>query len=131
MNWQKYTLDGWLEQFGAWCDTVMRDEPDDLSENALYRLMVSSGYLHRPYHCKIICEITSQEALAVQSLLTHTIKQANAQMRNDISLLIAHKVSGFSLRKIADNLGLSTIDVRMRIQGARGYIKGRFWQIFA
>lgn len=22
MDWSKYTIDGWLEQFGAWCETV-------------------------------------------------------------------------------------------------------------
>ena len=26
MDWTKYNIDGWLEQFGAWCETVrMKD----------------------------------------------------------------------------------------------------------
>lgn len=26
MDWNKYTIDGWLEQFGAWCETVRMKE---------------------------------------------------------------------------------------------------------
>lgn len=39
MDWAKYTIDGWLEQFGAWCETVrMRGGglPDGLHINQIY-----------------------------------------------------------------------------------------------
>ncbi|HFP7023880.1 TPA: hypothetical protein ACHKB2_001748 [Acinetobacter baumannii] len=26
MDWSKYTIDGWLEQFGAWCETVRMND---------------------------------------------------------------------------------------------------------
>lgn len=126
MNWNKYTLDGWLEQFGAWCDTAKHDEPTTLSENTLYRLMVSTGFVRRLYHCKIECEISDNEAMAVQNLLNDVIKRSDDEMRTDIGLLIAHKVSGVSLRKIADKQALNVSEVYRKIHGAKCYLKGRF-----
>ena len=39
MDWSKYTIDGWLEQFGAWCETVRMkggDLPDGLHINQIF-----------------------------------------------------------------------------------------------
>lgn len=131
MNWQKYSLDEWLEQFGAWCDTASHDEPDDLGENMLYRLMINSGYIKRLYRCKKQCEISDSEAMAVQNLLNDVLKRANDEMRADVGLLIAHKVSGISLRKIAERKDTTIIDLRIKIHGAKSYIRGRFPIYFA
>ncbi|VCX05499.1 hypothetical protein BANRA_00008 [Acinetobacter baumannii] len=46
MDWNKYTIDGWLEQFGAWCETVRMkggDLPDGLHINQIYWLMREAG----------------------------------------------------------------------------------------
>lgn len=46
MDWSKYTIDGWLEQFGAWCETVRMkggDLPDGLHINQIYWLMREAG----------------------------------------------------------------------------------------
>lgn len=131
MNWQKYTIDEWLEQFGAWCDTAKRDEPDGLGENVLYCLMLSTGCVRRPYHCKKDCQISDREAMAVQNLLNDVIRRADDAMRADVGLLIAHKVNGFSLRKIAEKQASPLIEIRTRIHGAKCYIKGRFPNHFA
>lgn len=38
MDWSKYTIDGWLEQFGAWYETVCMKggDSDGLHINQIY-----------------------------------------------------------------------------------------------
>lgn len=126
MNWQKYTFEGWLEQFGAWCDTAKHSEPHSLHTNIIYELMVQSGYAKNHTYRPKPCDISDDEAMAVQALLSRIVSECDAQMRADVSLLIAHKVSGFSLRKIADKHHTQKDDVKLRIHGAKCYIKGRY-----
>lgn len=125
MNWHKFTLDEWLEQFGAWCDTAKCDEPDSLRVNMIDRLMVLSGAKTTPNYRKIECLITDIEGLEFNDLLLDVLKFADSEMKKDIQLLIENKVNGRTLRQIADYYGCSTIELRMKMYGAKAYIKGR------
>lgn len=126
MNWHKYTLEGWLEQFGAWCDTAKHDEPDDLSENILYKLMVSTGYVKRNYRNKVVCEITDSEAMAVQNMLNDVLRRTTGDMKGDLEMLINHYVDGASFRDIAEKKGSQKDAVKLKVYGAKCFLKGRF-----
>lgn len=125
MNWHKYSLDEWLEQFGAWCDTAKHDEPDCLKTNIIDKLMVLSGAKTTPNYRAVECKIDDVEALAFNDVLLDVLKFADDKIQKDVRLLIEHKVNGRSLRQMADYYGCSTIDLRMKFYGAKAYIKGR------
>lgn len=131
MNWHKYSLDEWLEQFGAWCDTAKHDEPDCLKTNIIDKLMVLSGAKTTPNYRAVECKIDDVEALAFNDVLLDVLKFADDKIQKDVRLLIEHKVNGRSLRQMADYYGCSTIDLRMKIYGAKSYMKGRCGMKFA
>lgn len=121
MNWQKYTIDEWLEQFGAWCNTCMSQGgnlPDGLHVNQIYWLMQSV----EPKQVKryASCEITDDEALAVNCLLCHGM----AVLPMQITLVIQHKVHGRSLRDLADDVNKSYVYVRTAVECGSYYLAG-------
>ncbi|MNC10404.1 hypothetical protein D3C75_580450 [compost metagenome] len=72
MDWSKYTIDGWLEQFGAWCETARLkggELPDGLHVNQIYWLIREADKTPRNSKCYIRCEISDFEAEQVQALL--------------------------------------------------------------
>lgn len=121
MNWYKYTLDEWLTQFGAWCDTC-HDRggrlPDGLHVNNLYYLM--RRIEPRPSRYRPQCHITDAEAYAVNDLLAKAMRI----IPKHISLLIAHKVHGRSLREIAMCHQSTTTSVHDKINCASYYLAG-------
>lgn len=126
MNWQKYSLDEWLEQFGAWCDTAKHDEPDSLKVNIIDKLMVLSGAKTTPNYRAVECKIDDVEALAFNDVLLEVLKFADDKIQKDVRLLIEHKVNGRSLRQMADYYGSQKDKINLKIYGARCYIHGRF-----
>ena len=68
MNWAKYNIDGWLEQFGAWCETVRMkggDLPDGLHVNQIYWLIREADKTPRNSKCYIRCEISDLDRKSV------------------------------------------------------------------
>ncbi len=112
MNWHKYTIDEWLEQFGAWCNTCMAkggNLPDGLHVNQIYWLIQSVEPRRTKSYPR--CEISDDEALAVNRLLCHGMAALPAQ----ITLVIQHKVQGRSLRELAINYQKSHNFIRQEI----------------
>lgn len=130
MNWQKYTLDEWLEQFGAWCESCrMRTGhyPDALKENLINKLMIETGLKKVPaFKNRITCRITDKEALEVQDLLFSCYDRADEDIQTAIKCLFDHKVQGISLRRLAYKYDTNKHDVERKIYGARYYIKGLY-----
>lgn len=112
MNWHKYTIDEWLKQFGAWCNTCVGkggNLPDGLHINQIYWLMQSVKPKSRKYYPR--CEITDDEAMAVNRLLIKAMKA----IPREIELVILHKVQGRSLRELAINYQKSHNFIRQEI----------------
>ena len=112
MNWHKYTIDEWLEQFGAWCNTCMDkggNLPDGLHINQIYWLMQKANPKPRRY--TQVCDITDDEAMAVNRLLIEAMKV----IPREIELVILHKVQGRSLRELAINYQKSHNFIRQEI----------------
>ncbi len=88
MDWNKYTIDGWLEQFGAWCETVRMkggDLPDGLHINQIYWLMREAGKEVPKGKAYIRCEINDFEADQVQRMLVTTNLQSHSKIIRRIS----------------------------------------------
>lgn len=121
MNWNKYTLDEWLEQFGAWCDTCVMQGgnlPDGLHVNQVYWLMQSVEPRVSRHYPR--CEITNDEAMAVNRLLSEGMQI----LPNQVTLVIEHKVHGRSLRELADVVNKSYVYVRTTVECGSHYLAG-------
>lgn len=127
MDWTKYTIDGWLEQFGAWCETVRMkggDLPDGLHINQIYWLMREAGKEMPKGKSYIRCEIDDFEADQVQSLLRSILNKGDNTVKFALMCLIKHKVENRSLSAVAAITNQSKGQVNIMVNCARFYIKG-------
>lgn len=117
MNWQKYSIDEWLEQFGIWCEKQRLDLPDGLAVNQIYWLMQSVNPTPTKQR---YCHIDDNEALEINRLLCETMKIfANTE------LLLMNKCFGFSLREVAKIKGVKLSQVVSEVNNIKYYLAGR------
>ncbi len=127
MDWTKYTIDGWLEQFGAWCETVRMkggDLPDGLHINQIYWLMREAGKEMPKSKSYIRCQIEDYEADQVQSLLRSILNKGDYTVKFALMCLIKHKVENRSLSAVADITNQSKQMTHMMINCARFHLNG-------
>lgn len=130
MNWSKYSLDEWLEQFGAWCESCRMQTgnyPNNLSQNLIDKLMVETGYKKLPSHKNTVeLKISDDEALQVQDLILSVLSSSKDEMKQAVQYLYLHKVDGFSLRKIADSCDEQKDNLAKKIYGAKCFMVGKY-----
>ncbi|WP_339085065.1 hypothetical protein WKW51_05800 [Acinetobacter baumannii] len=127
MDWNKYTIDGWLEQFGAWCETVRMkggDLPDGLHINQIYWLMREAGKEVPKGKAYIRCEINDFEADQVQVLLRSILRseKVDYQAKYAVMCLIKHKVENRSLSAVAGITNQSKAQVNIMVGCARFFL---------
>lgn len=117
MNWHKFTLNEWLEQFGAWCDRQGRVTPNRLEANQIYHLMQS---VHPTPKTVRYCCITDDEALAVDRVLC----EAYRILPMEVDLIVLHKVGGMTIREISEHKKLKRNAIHKRIINIHYYLAG-------
>ena len=128
MDWSKYTIDGWLEQFGAWCETVRMkgrftrwsSHQSNLLVNARSRQRSSKGKNY------IRCEINDFEAEQIQALLRSLLNSDKTDFTTKFALicLIKNKVENKGLLKVAQETNQSKAQVAIMVSCARFYLLG-------
>jgi len=129
MDWSKYTIDGWLEQFGAWCETVRMkggDLPDGLHINQIYWLMREANKELPKGKSYIRCEINDFEADHVQTLLRSLLNSDKTDFMTKFALicLIKNKVENKGLGKVAQETNQSKAQAAIMVSCARFYLAG-------
>jgi hypothetical protein len=129
MDWSKYNIDGWLEQFGAWCETVRMkggDYPDDLHINQIYWLMREVDKTPKASKSYIRCEISDFEADHVQALLRGVFKSEYTDFTTKFALmcLVKNKVENKGLARVADETNQSKAQTAIMVSCARFYLAG-------
>lgn len=129
MDWSKYTIDGWLEQFGAWCETVRMkggDLPDGLHVNQIYWLMREVGNELPKSKSYIRCEINDYEADQVQALLRSQLNSDKTDFTIKFALicLIKNKIENKGLAKVAQETSQSKAQAAIMVSCARFYLAG-------
>ncbi|WP_335956601.1 hypothetical protein [Acinetobacter bereziniae] len=129
MDWSKYTIDGWLEQFGAWCETARLkggELPDGLHVNQIYWLIREADKTPRNSKCYIRCEISDFEAEQVQALLRGVFNSENVDFTTKFALmcLVKNKVENKGLSRVADETNQSKAQAAIMVSCARFYLAG-------
>ncbi|USE82049.1 hypothetical protein [Acinetobacter tibetensis] len=129
MNWAKYNIDGWLEQFGAWCETVRMKGgglPDGLHVNQIYWLIQEVDKTPRKSKSYIKCEISDFEADHIQALLKSIFKSGNTDFTTKFALmcLVKNKVENKGLSKVAEETNQSRAQAAIMVSCARFYLAG-------
>ena len=129
MDWAKYTIDGWLEQFGAWCETVRMkggDLPDGLHVNQIYWLIREADKTPRNSKCYIKCEISDFEADQVQDLLKGIFNSdaVDYAAKYAVMCLVKHKVENRSLSAVATMTNQSKGQINIMVGNARYFLYG-------
>ena len=129
MDWSKYNIDGWLEQFGAWCETVRMKGgslPDGLHVNQIYWLIQEADKSPRNSKCYIRCEISDYEADQVQALLRSIFKSESVDYTTKFAImcLIKNKVENKGLSKVANETNQSKAQVAIMVSCAKFYLSG-------
>lgn len=128
MDWAKYTIDGWLEQFGAYVQTCrMRggSAPDDLGINQIYWLVCeSTGEVKRKDQA--ICMINDYEAEQVRKLIydVKTSERICKSAKVAVSLFIEKHVRGMSLSQMESEFILSRSSINNMIYAGKFYLAG-------
>lgn len=123
MNWHKYSLDEWLEQFGAWCELTTQksgDLPDGLHINQIYWLMQS---VNPSKSNQRVCYISDDEAMEISNLLQKALRIAP----NDglvIKYLIENLVESKSLRYLANCKKESKTKIGELVEYGKYYLVG-------
>lgn len=131
MDWTKYNIDGWLEQFGAHCETVRMkggDLPDGLHVSQIYWLIQEADKTPRASKIYIRCEIGDFEADQVQALLRSILKSESVdyQAKYAVMCLIKHKVENRSLSAVAGITNQSKGQVNIMVGCARFFLAGKY-----
>lgn len=129
MDWTKYNIDGWLEQFGAWCETVRMkggDLPDGLHVNQIYWLIREADKTPRNSKCYIKCEISDFEADQVQELLKGVFNSdaVDYAAKYAVMCLVKHKVENRSLSAVATMTNQSKGQINIMVGNARYFLYG-------
>ncbi|MFW1749047.1 hypothetical protein ACG9XW_23035 [Acinetobacter guillouiae] len=129
MDWSKYTIDGWLEQFGAWCETARLkggELPDGLHVNQIYWLIREADKTPRNSKCYIRCEISDFEAEQVQALLRGVFNSENVDFTTKFALmcLVKNKVENRGLSAVASITNQSKAQAAIMVSCARFYLAG-------
>lgn len=124
MNYQKYTVDEWLEQFGAWLEQTTQkggDLPNGLHINQIYWLMQSVN--PTPTKAKRTCNITDKEAEEIGNLLKRAIR-TSPDGGLAIRTLIENKVEGKSSRYLGRGKKGGRAKIERLVDCGRYYLLG-------
>lgn len=129
MDWAKYNIDGWLEQFGAWCETVRMKGgglPDGLHVNQIYWMIQEADKSPRSSKMYIRCDISDFEADHVQALLRSIFKSESVDYSVKFALLclIKNKVENKGLTRVANETNQSKAQAAIMVSCAKFYLAG-------
>ena len=129
MDWSRFTIDGWLEQYGAYIQTSRMksgNEPDDLGINQIYWLICENNKGVSTRRDKIACEIDDYEAEEVRKLIVgvYQSKMICASAKSAVKLFIEKNVRGMSLDQMQREFTLSRSSINNMIYAGKFYLAG-------
>ena len=136
--WNKYSVEDWFRQFGAWMngDTetvrlMLKSMPTKKltqaqREELIAKYMGDDSIRERVQRRGIVCQITDNEARAVQRMILDIRAMESDILQDWINVLWSHFVMGNSLRDVALTYETSLLQVRQHIKCGLAFISGRY-----
>lgn len=116
MNWQKYTIKGWVAQYGAWCNQNTHQRTGNLPKITRPNWLGEYGATPKT----VVCEITDLEACLVRQLL----QKASEILPEQVEMLCMNAMCHLSIRRIAEIKGVNKTFVKEAITNAQYYLLG-------
>lgn len=126
VKWDKFTLEEWLTQLGAWCGSCAGTRGG--GDTLLARLIDKAEREKNPLksHRSIVrCEITDDEARAVQKILLDAQGIGNEFVNQWMRVLISRYLYNNSWNEMADQMGESSRALRTDAACGLAFLKGR------
>ena len=117
VDWQKYSVDQWLDQYGAWIQSG-RSTGSKGCRCTLGALYEAPRGKAKRKPTPMACDITDNEARAIMRLIMEVGGW-------DAKVLIASYEYGMSLKAAAYDLSCSVSDVRFSLAYSKGLLSGR------
>ena len=137
-TWNKFSIEDWFRQFGAWMngDTetvrlMLKTMPTKKltqaqREDLIAQYMGDDSIRERVQRKGIVCQITDNEARAVQRMILDIRAMDSDILQDWMNVLWTHYVMGSSLRDVATIYETSLLQVRQDIKCGLAFICGRY-----
>lgn len=141
--WKKYSIEDWLRQFGAWMNgdsetvrLIIKSMPtkkitQKQREELIALYLKDNSVKERAHRRGTVCEITDNEARAVQRMILDIQAMNNEILMDWLNVLWEHYVMNKSLREVALTLDSSLLQVRQDIKCGLAFIAGRYPNLVA
>ncbi len=129
MDWGKFTIEDWLKQYGAYIQiSRMKSghQPDSLSINQIYWLILENNKGVAPRKDQVICQINDFEAEQVRKLIVDFNKSSSVceSGKRAVQLFVERNVRGLSDRKMEEEFELGRNVLRNMIYAGKFYLAG-------
>ena len=137
-QWNRFSIEDWLRQFGAWMngdtETVVKMVKSlpakrltqEQREGLLASYLGDNNLRSRSIRKGTVCEISDNEARAVQRIILDLQNHPSEILREWMSIIWSHYVMGDSLRDVAERHETSLHQVRQDIKCGLSFIGGRY-----
>lgn len=122
VDWSRYSVEGWLEQYGNWVND--QNGRGGASGCPMFR-NVESHKKRKSKQAEGSCNITDDEARAIMRIILDMGQSASMDSRARANALVDVYEYRMSMRVASGRQGISTIDLRLYLAEAKGYIAGR------
>ena len=137
VDWSKYSLEGWLKQFGLWCgegDNASRMIIKDRStkrmsqkerERLIAEYMTDGEMVRNQFKKTHSCLIDDNEARAVQKLWNDVSDHESEVLHEWFKVVWQYHVKQKSIRQISETTGLGRTAVHEALKCGLAHIAGR------
>ena len=129
MNWDRFSIEEWLKQYGAYIQISRMksgNEPDSLRVNQIYWLICENNKGIAPRKDQVICQINDFEAEQVRKLIVDFNKSSSVceSGKRAVQLFVERNVRGLSDRRMEDEFKLGRNVLRNMIYAGKFYLAG-------
>lgn len=129
MDWDKYTLDEWLAQYGAYisiCRMRGGNEPDNLGVNQIYWLVREANGSQSKKGQTVYLQISDFEYEQIDKLIRelNSSKRIPGYAKPAIQIYLHKAISGMSLDQMNNEFCLSRSSINSMVYCGKWYILG-------
>ena len=142
-DWSKYSLEGWLRQFGAWINgntevkrkfykSIPKKKLTEMQRIKMLEYYMKDESFKEPVDRKgVVCQLSDNEARAFQRIILDIRNMESEVLQDWMDVLWEVYVDGVKLRAVATTFETSTIQIRQDLKCGLAFISGRYPNLVA